>query len=98
MTPTFDLNGAIILGLLLKLFLKHKTENIASFIFICHYFFNYMTFVENIINSYQGGQYSPTVHITPNSPTCTFPNCNFEDSDHFHIKVCLSSGKLLKTV
>ena len=32
-------------------------------------FFNYMTFVENIFNSYQGGPYSPTVHITPNSPT-----------------------------
>ena len=32
-------------------------------------FFNYMTFVEHIFNSYQGGPYSPTVHITPNSPT-----------------------------
>ena len=32
-------------------------------------FFNYMTFVENIFNSYQGGPYSQTVHITPNSPT-----------------------------
>ena len=32
-------------------------------------FFNNMTFVENIFNSYQGGPYSPTVHIIPNSPT-----------------------------
>ena len=32
-------------------------------------FFKYMTFVEHIFNSYQGGPYSPTVHITPNSPT-----------------------------
>ena len=32
-------------------------------------FFNYMKFVENIFNSYQGGPYSPTVHIIPNSPT-----------------------------
>ena len=32
-------------------------------------FFNYMTFVENIFNSYQGGPYSQTVNITPNSPT-----------------------------
>ena len=31
--------------------------------------FNYMTFVENIFNFYQGGPHSPTVHITPNSPT-----------------------------
>ena len=31
-------------------------------------FFNYMTFVEQIFYSYQGGPYSPTVHITPNSP------------------------------
>ena len=32
-------------------------------------FFNYMTFVENIFSSYQGGPYSPTVPITPNSPS-----------------------------
>ena len=29
-------------------------------------FFKYMTFEEH--NSYQGGPYSPTVHVTPNSP------------------------------
>ena len=28
----------------------------------------YSTFVENIFNYYEGGPYSPTVHITPNSP------------------------------
>ena len=34
--------------------------------------FNFMTFVENIFNSYQGGSYPPSptmVHITSNSPT-----------------------------
>ena len=35
-----------------------------------------MAFIENIFNSYEGGPYSPTVHITPNSPTsllCEYP-------------------------
>ena len=27
-----------------------------------------MTFVENVFNFYQGGPYSPKIHITPNSP------------------------------
>ena len=32
-------------------------------------FFNYMAFIENIFSSYEGGPYSPTDHISPNSPT-----------------------------
>ena len=37
-------------------FWNHKTENIASF--LCHYYLNYMTFVENIFYFYQSGSYS----------------------------------------
>ena len=36
-------------------------------------FFNYLVFVENIFNSYESGPYSPTVHITPNSPEYSAP-------------------------
>ena len=49
-------------------------------------FFNYMTFVENIINSYQGGPYSPTVHITPNSPTQGW-ECESEENPDFEAKL-----------
>ena len=58
---------------------KQKTKNMAFNVGFQPYadhdiyraiiFFNYMTFVEHIFNSYQGGPYSPTVHIIPNSPT-----------------------------
>ena len=44
-------------------------------------FFNYMTFVENIFNSYQGGPYSPTVHITPKW------ECESEENPDFEAKL-----------
>ena len=49
-------------------------------------FFNYMTFVEHIFNSYQGGPYSPTVHITPNSPT-QGSGCESKENPDFEAKL-----------
>ena len=53
----------------------------------------YSTFVENIFNYYEGGPYSPTVHITPNSPIAKsiliLQNRGFIVKRR-HIKFCLN--------
>ena len=53
----------------------------------------YTTFVENIFNYYEGGPYSPTVHITPNSPIAKsiliLQNRGFIVKRR-HIKFCLN--------
>ena len=71
-------------------FWNHKTENTASF--LCHYYLNYMTFVENIFYFYQSGPYSPTVHITPNS--LSMP----QDWSLKIVTSCTTSSKALRLI
>ena len=57
-TPTFDLNGAIFLGLFVEN-IKGRTEHHLYAVIS----FNYMTFVENVFNSYQGSPF-PNVYLS----------------------------------
>ena len=67
-TPTFDLNEAIILGLLLKIIFENIKRR------PLHYYFNYMTFVENIFNSYQ--VHIPQRSLLPQRPICNSMKSN----------------------
>ena len=59
--PFFFFFFFFFLGLIFwKLFWRHKTENIASF--ICHYFFNYMTKCRTVFPHVYGGTFHVDIH------------------------------------
>ena len=64
---------------------------------ICYYCLNYMTCVENIFYFYQSGPYSPTVYITPNSPTVgtTVFNVKYSPTVGYKIKQGLNFSHVL---